>query len=285
LRRDPTLYQKVCSTVLDDCAMPYALMSAQNQAMIRGALVSSMSSLCPTCPYGLDLNIAKQSVSFVAQVLHANCEIVKVIADANQPADYIDDLEDPYSDFWKFTLLSYHSGISCFEKAIKATPKGAPLDWENLSENIDCDGGKEYVEGVWGNLLSFDLYRYTPADQEIVQVDPVFAATPTPFPTPVPSTAQVVVQAFLDGNQNGIAEESELMDGIAVSLQGEIGMELIGNTVNGQIIFELAEFPIGSDVVVSLPGLYRSETITVPDQGMLPVIFVFNQPTLPTVIP
>jgi len=36
---------------------------------------------------------------------------------------------------------------------------------------------------------------------------------------------------------------------------------------------------------VSLPGLYRSETITVPEQGTIPVIFIFSQPTLPTVIP
>ena len=285
LRRDPALYQKVCSTVLTDCAMPYALMSAENQALIRGAMVSSQSSLCPTCQYGLDLNVAKQSITFVAQVLHANCEIVKVITDANRPVDYLEDLEDPYSDFWKFTLFSYHSGVSCFEKAVKATPRGAPLDWENLSPNIDCVGGESYVDGVWGNLLRFDSYRYTSAGQEVTQVEPVFAATPTPFPTRVPSTAQVFVQVFLDGNQNGIAEESELMDNVAVLLLGENGTELTGSTINGQITFGLEAYPIGSDVIVSLPGLYRSETIAVPDQGMLPVVFVFTQPILPTIIP
>ena len=286
LRRDPTLYQKVCSTVLDDCAIPYSLMSAQNQALIRGALVSSQSSLCPTCPYGLDLNMAKQSISFVAQVLRANCETVKIIVDAHQSEELEDDPEDPYSDFWKFTLLSYHSGISCFEKAVKATSKSnVPLEWENLSQNLDCRGGEGYVDGVWGNLLRFDTYQYTPADQEIAHVKPVFAATQTPFPTAVPSTAQLIVQVFLDGNQNSIAEESEWMNGVAVLLQAENGMEMTGSTVNGQIVYELAEFPIGSDVIVSLPGLYRSETIEVPAQGVVPVLFIFTQPTLPTAIP
>ena len=285
LRRDPTLYQKVCSTVLSDCAMPYTLMSEQNQAMIRGALVNSINSNCPSCQYGLDLNAAKESISLVAQVLHANCQTVKIIADANSPAGYIDNIEDPYSDFWKFTLLSYHSGITCFENAVKATPKGSPLDWDNLSENIACNGGKEYVDGVWGNLQSFDLYRYTPTEREIAQVEPEFRPTQTPIPTQVPSSAQVVVQVFLDSNQNGVAEASELMDGVNILLQGENGRELRGSTLNGQATFGVADFPIGSEVIVSLPGLYRSETITVPGQGTIPLVFAFNQPTLPTTIP
>jgi hypothetical protein len=285
LRRDPGLYQQVCSTVLDDCQMPYSLMSSQNQALIRGAFVSSQNSLCPTCQHGLDLNAAKQSISFVAQVLHANCETVKIIADANRSSDYFDDLEDPYSDFWKFTLLSYHSGISCFESAVKATPKNVPMDWENLSENINCKGGKSYVDGVWGNLLSFDTYRYTPSGQEITLVTPVFAATPTPFPTAVLSTAQVVVQAFLDKNQDGIFEESEGLNNITVLLQSVDGTEVTGRTVNGQAVLNLADFPIGSEVTVSLPEYFRTETITVPAQGLVPVTFIFLQPTLPTAIP
>ena len=285
LRRNPELYQQVCSTVLDDCAMPYSLMTDQHQAMIRGAFVNSQSALCPTCQYGLDLNVAKQSIAFVAQVLHANCETVKVIADANRPDDYLEELEDPYSDFWKFTLLSYHSGVSCFERAVKATPGAAPLDWENLSENIDCKGGKDYVDGVWGNLLNFDLYRYTPSGNEVALIAPDFSATRTPFPTPVLSTAQVVVQVFLDRNQNGIAEDSELLDNITVILQSVDGTEVTGRTVDGQVTLGLADFTIGSEVTVNLPEYFRSEAFTVPAEGVVPVTFLFNLPTLPTTIP
>jgi hypothetical protein len=287
LRRDPLLYRQVCSTVIDDCGDPYHELSDEDQAMIRGAYLNSQNAVCSTCEYGLDLTLAKRSVSFVAQVLQANCEIVKEIANENRPADYMTELDDPYSDFWKFTLFAYHSGSGCFEQAVEATPDGVPLDWENLSQNIiDCDSGESYVDGLWGNLLRFDTYRYTQVDQEIFeQIAPVFAATPTPFSTPVPSTAQVMVQVFLDGNQNGIAEEYELMEGVSVLLQAENRVELTGRTVKGRATFELAGFPIGSDVFVSLPGLYRSETITVPEQGIVPVVFIFNQPTLPTVIP
>lgn len=285
LRRNPELYQEVCSTVLDDCEMPYALMPAENQAMIRGAFINSINAVCPTCENGVDLNRAKQSISFIAQVLQANCETVKVIADANRPAGYIEDIEDPYTDFWKFTLLSYHSGVSCFERAVKSTPNGARLDWENLSSNVDCDGGVDYVDGVWGNLLSFELYRYTPAGQEIVQVVPDFSATRTPFPTPVLSTAEVEVLAFLDSNQNGIPEDSERLDDITVLLQSVDGTEVTGNIVDGQVTLPLADFSIGSEVTVSLPEYFRSETIVVPQQGVVPVTFIFTQPTLPTAIP
>jgi hypothetical protein len=285
LRRNPSLSQQVCSTVLEDCALPYSLMSPEHQAMIRGAFVNSYNSLCPTCQYGLDLNKARQSISFIAQVLHANCETVKIIADAKRQSDYVEDIEDPYTDFWKFTLLAYHSGISCFEQAVKATSNGLPLDWENLSENIECTGGESYVDGVWDNLLSFDQYLYSPSGQEIGRVTPVFAATRTPFPTPVPSTAQVKVQVFLDSNQNGFADESEWLDNITVLLQSVDGTEVIGTTVNGQVTLALAEFPIGGEVIVSLPGYYRSESIIVPGQGLVPVVFVFSLPTLPTVIP
>jgi len=285
LRRDPALYQQVCSTVLDDCAMPYSLMTSQNQALIRGAFINSLNAVCPTCENGVDLNVAKQSVPFVAQVLHANCETVKIIADSNRPAGYIDDLEDPYSDFWKFTLFAYHSGVTCFERAVKETPNGLPLSWENLSENIDCAGGVDYVDGVWGNLLNFELYRYTPSGQEIAQVVPAFSPTRTPFPTPVGSTAQVEVQAFLDSNQNGIPEDNERLNDITVLLQSVAGTEVEGNIENGQALLPLADFPIGGEVTVSLPDYFRSETIIVPAQGMVPVIFIFTQPTLPTAIP
>jgi len=285
LRRNPALFQDVCSTVLDDCEMPYSLMSPENQAMIRGAFINSQSAFCPTCENGLDLNKAKQSISFIAQVLRANCETVKIVTDANRPAGYIDDLEDPYSDFWKFTLLAYHGGVSCFETAVKETPKGLPLSWDNLSENVACASGATYVDGVWSNLLTFDQYRYRPVDQEIVQVTPIFAPTRTPFPTAVISSAEVVVQVFLDSNQNGVPEDSELLNDITVELQSSEGTMMTDTTVDGQVVFQLAPLSVGSDVTISLPDYYRSQTITVPLRGTVPVTFIFNQPTLPTAIP
>ena len=63
------------------------------------------------------------------------------------------------------------------------------------------------------------------------------------------------------------------------------GTRVTGTIVNGQATIGLEDFPIGSVVTVSLPTYYRSETITVPAQGTVPVTFAFTQPTLPTAIP
>lgn len=288
LRKNPDIYQQVCSTVLDDCAMPYTLLSAQNQAMVRGAFITAQDSLCPTCQYGLDLNKAKQSVPFIAQVVYANCQSIKTIVDRYQSTDLQDDIADPYTDFWKFTLLSYHSGISCFENAAKAASKAnLPLSWDNLLLYLDCKGGQAYVDGVWNNLLNFDTYRYTPAGQELAQYSPVFMPTRTPVPTPTSamSAAHARIQVFLDSNQNGTPEEGEWLNGVPVSIQAPNGTELTGTTVDGQAVFDLSVFVIGTNVTVSLPGLYRSESFTVPAQGEVPVTFIFNQPALPTAIP
>jgi hypothetical protein len=101
----------------------------------------------------------------------------------------------------------------------------------------------------------------------------------------VPSTAQAVVQAFLDSNQNGVADASEGLNNITVLLQSVDGTEVSGITVNGQVTLPLAEFTIGSEITVSLPDYFRSQNIIVPAQGTVPVMFIFSQPTLPTVIP
>jgi hypothetical protein len=44
-------------------------------------------------------------------------------------------------------------------------------------------------------------------------------------------------------------------------------------------------YPPGIGIDVSLPGLYRSEDFTLPQQGEVVITFKFDQPTLPTIIP
>ena len=314
LRRDPLAYQQACNAVLDDCSMPYTLLSSQNQAMIRGALISSLNAVCPDCQYGIDLTKARESVTFIAQVLRANCQTVKILIDNRtyndfdvatatagaltaiaknsdeeledleiEPADLID---DPYTDYWKFTLLAYHSGVSCFENAIKNTPI-QKLDWAAVSENVECKGGVDYVDGVWGNLLNFEQYRFTTANREIEQVSPVFAPTPTPIPTKVPeySEGQVRVQVFMDRNGNGSPDGDEWLEGIPVILQTENTEDKTGTTENGVIVFSLEDVRIGTQATVTLQGLYRSELFTVPALGDVSIEFMFEAPVLPTEIP
>ena len=161
------------------------------------------------------------------------------------------------------------------------------MDWASVSENVECKGGTEYVDGVWGNLQNFDLYRFTAANRELEQVAPVFAPTPTPFPTKVPefSEGQVRVQVYLDRNQNGAPDDGEGLDGIPVLLEAEDAPSQTGTTENGEIVFSLEEIRTGSQATVTLQGLYRSERFTVPSSGEVPIVFMFEAPVLPTDIP
>ena len=280
LRRDDALYQQVCSTVLTHCFTSYAGLSPSEQAMVRGALVSSLNSVCPTCANGIDFTKARQSITFVAQVLKANCQQVKVILDSRSAVT-------DYESYWKFTLYSYHAGMSCLDQDVKAVKQaGLTMDWENLSEESSCQEGVNYVNGFWSDLTSFDANRYSLGSAPIVQFSPVFVTrTPLPSPTPITSSATVSVGVYMDANKDGTPQPSEGLDGITVQLELPDGRILTAVTKAGQAQFSLSGQRIGLRITASLPGLYRSYRFFVPQGGTVPVVFMFDQPILPNTLP
>ncbi len=148
LRRDPTLYLRVCPSVLSDCSRPYLSLEPQQQAMIRGAVVSLMDASCPTCEYGFDLDKAKESIPLLGMLLKANCQQVDYIlglavlpdpdADAATATAAVatiiaggDSGTTSYEDLWRFTFLSYHSGQNCLYQAVADTKRdNLPVTWE-----------------------------------------------------------------------------------------------------------------------------------------------------------
>lgn len=163
LRKDPFLFQSVCPGVLSDCARSYVSLDPQQQAMIRGAVMNQMDATCTDCPYGIDINKAKESVPILARLFQANCQQVDYIlslaarpdpdadeATATAAAETLEKLQKiiregnpteataavatllagagttentSYEDLWRFTFLAYHSGLSCFQQAVNATKK------------------------------------------------------------------------------------------------------------------------------------------------------------------
>lgn len=328
LRRDPTFYQRICPSVLSDCSRPYPSLPPLEQAMIRGAVMNLMDATCPECTYGFDLNKAKESVIILGQLLKANCQQVDYIlsiaqvpdpdADAatatasaetqerlqrwiRQGGDLAtaavatiiasgdgDSATTSYEDLWRFTFLAYHSGLSCFQEAVKETVRDhQPITWENVEERISCRGGADYVNGFMGNLASFDLYLYQPSAASTVVVAPTIIPTRTPVPSPTPfiSTATVRVEVFIDRNGNGSPDEGEWIDAMSVLLETSTNQQLTQRTQNGIAIFDMSGFMPGIDVNVSLPGLYRNERFELPQQGEVRVTFMFEAPPLPTTIP
>jgi len=305
LRRDPALYQKFCATVLSDCTRPYLSLEPAQQAMIRGAVVSSMDAVCPTCPNGLDLNEAKESVLLIGKLLEANCQQVEaILSQAIIPDPDVDAAtataavatlaaggntgNTTYEDLWRFTLSSYHNGSSCLQDAVQAVKRARlPITWENVSQELTCRGGADYVDGFMSNLFSFDLYLYEPSDADILITQATIVPTRTPAPTPTVfiSSARVRAQVFMDRNANNLPEEGEWIDAMTVLLTTSTNEQITQRTQNGIAIFDMSGFTPGIGITVSLPGLYRSQSFELPEQGEVTVTFMFEQPPLPTVLP
>jgi len=305
LRNDPSVFQKYCASVLGDCTIPYLSLDSFKQELIRGAVVQSADASCPSCQYGLDLDKARDSVSLIASLLKANCQQVDTILSVPYKPDKDVDaatatsavatvaaggsLPGPgYEDYWRFTLLSYHSGVSCFQASVYDTREsGLPVTWENLELHLNCKGGDDYVNGLFDNLYVFDTYLYQPGDADKAVVAPTIVPTRTPLPTPTVyiSTAKVNVQVYVDRNGNGEFDPGEGVNGMSVRLTVENEQEINLRTENGLVVFDMTGYRPGSGIVVSLPGLYRSESFLLPQTEDVDITFKFDQPALPTIIP
>lgn len=283
LRRSPDFYNKICSSVFSDCSIPYLSLDPYSQAVVRGAIINSVDANCPECAYGIDLERANESIPLIAQLLRANCEMVDFLNVAGKP-----DVE--YDDLWKYTMATYHSGFSCVRDAVVLTRKNnESLDWNSASKNLDCKGAREYVDGFWGTLLSFDTYLADSDSSSLLQVAPTYLPTRTPLVIPIPtqitSKAKVLVRVYLDSNGNGLPENIELLDGISADLSLENGVKLSGVTIKGEILFDMSSYPPGLRVIASLPGLYREKLFSLPEDGVVQVDFVFASPEIPNTLP
>ncbi len=148
---NPDFYNQFCPYILSEttCSKGYAILEPEQQAMLRGALVSSVDATCADCPTGLDMTKADFSVEVFANTLLANCEQAGRIVQelTGQTPGRI----TSYEDMWKFTLVNYNAGSGCLYDAVKATNlSGADLNWENLSTKLteSCQGAVDYVDDI-----------------------------------------------------------------------------------------------------------------------------------------
>jgi hypothetical protein len=290
LRWDPDLYQQVCSTVLSNCNMPYMQQPESLRAIVRGALLTQMNAQCLTCKNGLDLNVAHTSIYTIAKVLHAICW------DSGKDLSLNNVTAASYEDYWKLTLLSYHSGYYCLDAAIKGTvTAGETIDWQHVSTHLTCPGAAKYVDNFWTALSSFNNIVINPNINEAENANlistPTLLPTATstvaiPSPTPLESSALVDVHVYVDKNGNGAPDSSEGVSGASVELVLRTGMSEFGTTDDqGDVLFNLTGRPAGEILTVSLENLYRSQTVILPDNGTVNVFFKFVQPILPPNLP
>ncbi|MFN8380815.1 MAG: hypothetical protein U0V02_02690 [Anaerolineales bacterium] len=146
-----SFYNQFCPLVMDAdvCGVGYMNLEPDEQAILRGALVSSVNASCADCPLGLDLTQADFSVSVFAHTMIANCEQAgQVVYNYTGKTPGV---AATYEDLWKFTLVNYNAGGGCLAEAItNAQARSLELTWENVSPYLTgaCSGAVDYVNDI-----------------------------------------------------------------------------------------------------------------------------------------
>jgi hypothetical protein len=148
---NPSFFYQFCPLVLgqDRCDLGFGNISAEEQAMLRGALVQKVNSTCQDCPVGIDLSQANFSVRIFAEGLIANCEQVGQIirnVTGNDPGNV-----SSYEDLWRYTLVNYNAGSGCLGDAITQSIRQSPfLNWDLVASHLSegCQGAIAYVEDI-----------------------------------------------------------------------------------------------------------------------------------------
>jgi len=148
---NPVFYQAFCPLVLsrEVCAEGYMKLSIENRALLRGALASQANADCDSCPTGVDLEKANESISLFANVLIANCtQVGETVANLT---GFVPGSVASYEDLWKLTIANYHAGPGCITFAINKTWQEARnLTWDDVRDRLPgpCSGVRAYVTNI-----------------------------------------------------------------------------------------------------------------------------------------
>jgi hypothetical protein len=148
---NPSFFNQFCPLVLteDECSVGYLKLSAENQAILRGALATTADADCETCEFGIDLTATNTSINLVAHTMLANCEqVAQIVYNATGK---IAGVVSTYEELWKFTIADYHVGPGCLSYAMYTNYAAkTPMDWEHVSSHLTepCQTVIPYVTQV-----------------------------------------------------------------------------------------------------------------------------------------
>ena len=199
---NPDFFSQFCPLVLSQttCDLGYGNLKKDQQALLRGALVSKVNASCPDCAMGIDLTQANFSVRVFGETLVGNCaQVDRMIYNLTRQKS---GQMSSYVDLWRFTLVNYNAGPGCLYSAMsRAWRDGHPLDWQHVGMNLDevCRLGVDYVAAVSGDdtveipVYNTPLATATPTrtpmpTRVIVSLTPTKTATPNLTHTPTRTT-------------------------------------------------------------------------------------------------
>lgn len=148
---NPDFFSQFCPLIYSNkvCQQGFGNLTADQQAVLRGALVSKVNAACTDCVSGIDLSQANFSIGIFARSLLANCEQVgEILYNTTQK---IPGEVSNYTDLWKFTLVNYNAGPGCLADAVQAVAdQKLPIDWPSVSSNLGaaCVGAIKYVNDI-----------------------------------------------------------------------------------------------------------------------------------------
>lgn len=280
LRWDPQLFKQLCNNTVYDCNKGYASMPPDLQAQAKGALLNLIDSACVSCPGGINLSNASQSIPMVSQALRANCAQTKYILDDQTLSS------DSYDDMWRFTLVSYHSGYQCLYDALAQSKKFLePIDWLHVSSHLNCKGAAAYVNDLWNSLEGFTAVVEPQEASQSMGVPVMTTPTPVPSPTPDLSGATLHVLIYMDNNNDNQPQPDEMVDGMVVTVTFSDGPALTQTVQGGQAVIDLSNHLVGTRITVSIKNLFLFYEYSIPATGEIPVTIRLAPPVLPPALP
>lgn len=145
---NPDLYAKVCPPGVD-CVTDWR---------IADEILNSLVATCPTCPYGVDVNVANRSVDILAETLLGYCfQTAQMVYNAT---GWQSSLAVDYATIWKLTLMNYNAGTQCTYDTIVKTFEytEGPMRWSDVSANVSgdaCIRGLAYANQITTKVFNF----------------------------------------------------------------------------------------------------------------------------------
>ena len=145
---NPDLYAKVCPAGVD-CVTDW---------LIADDILNSLVATCPTCPYGVNLNVAYRSVDILAETLLGYCfQTAQMVYNAT---GWHSSVAVDYGTIWKLTLMNYNAGTQCTYDTIVKTFEftEGPMRWSDVSANVSgdaCIRGLAYANQITTKAFNF----------------------------------------------------------------------------------------------------------------------------------
>jgi hypothetical protein len=147
---NPDLYAKVCPAGVD-CVTDWR---------IADDILNSLVATCPTCPYGVNLNVAYRSVDILAETLLGYCfQTAQMVYNAT---GWHSSVAVDYGTIWKLTLMNYNAGTQCTYDTIVKTFEftEGPMRWSDVSANVS---GEACVRGwAYANQITTKAFDFPP---------------------------------------------------------------------------------------------------------------------------